>query len=121
MEITKFSHEVINSCLVFYFCPHFACLFYLLFNDFSCFIVRAALSAACMQRGGSLPQAGASQRLGREPSDAVSHKVSYELHPRLWQTARCLLVFFIFHIFYSCFNNYFFRLGTVHRIGCAFR
>jgi len=35
----------------------------------------------CAQRGGSLPQAGASQRLGREPNDAVPHIESYESRP----------------------------------------
>jgi len=48
----------------------------------------------CPQRGGSLPQAGVSQKLGREPKGAVPHKVSDELRPRLWQTARYRLAIY---------------------------
>jgi len=46
------------------------------------------LSAAFAQRFSSLGQAGVSVKLGREAKDNVPHKVSDELRPRLWQTAR---------------------------------
>jgi len=75
------------------------CFIVLLFNFESSSSLPTVLSSACTQRGGGLPQAGISQRLGREPKDAVPHKLSDEMRPRLWQTARYTLAFFYFSYF----------------------
>jgi hypothetical protein len=71
------------------------------------FVVQSHYRPACAQRGGGFTQAGASQRLGREPKATVRHKVSDELHPRLRETARWAQAFF-----YVCFTSVHFSFST---------
>jgi len=50
---------------------------------------------ACRQRGGGFTQAGVLQRLGREQMMLLPALCQTSPHPRLRETARCLLAFFI--------------------------
>ena len=63
--------------------------------------------AGFAQRGGGFTQAGASVRLGREQKMMLPALCHTRMHPRLRETARCTLAFFLFYLqIPQFFENY---------------